>query len=241
MQNLAPQSNLMVSVEPERIVFRKLLRAFALLTLLPSAGGYAADSDPPRAGPAPLDAPAKGVFLVASRDMPDPRFQRSVIVILHHGEEGTLGVIVNRPTDVLLSEAMPELEGAGQDHALFFGGPVAMETLLFVARSETPPEQVAHVIEDVYWSGNRTALEEMLASGKPDSELRVYFGRAGWSPGQLDAELTDGSWHLFQADSETLFDQDPANLWPLFMEPGGQGWIMVKAGRIASRPVRNYH
>lgn len=209
---------------PWRLVFVLILSLFTANSV------YAT---PPDAGhefsAVPVDKPAKGVFLVANRDMSDLRFQRSVIILLLHGDEGSLGVIVNRPTDISLSEAVPDLPGAGnEEHTLFFGGPVAMETLLLLVRSHDPPAQAAPVLEEVYWSGSREALEALLAEGKPDSELRVYFGRAGWAPGQLEAELTDGSWRLFKADPETLFSQNPDGLWEAFMERLQKQWIMAQ-------------
>ena len=198
-----------------------------LLTLLTNIGN-SADSSGQAFNPVPIDVPQKGVFLVAERNMPDPRFQHSVILLLVHGAEGTLGVIINRPTEIVLSEAVPDLEGLeNREHRLFFGGPVAMESLLFLVYNEIPPEPVAHVLGAVHWGMNRTVLESLLAADKPDSELRIYFGRAGWAPGQLDAELMDGSWRLFRAPAEIPFDQDPATLWDTFMDGSGQRWIMA--------------
>lgn len=201
---------------------------FLLFLTLLTTPGAGTESPVQAFRPMPVDVPKKGVFLVAERNMPDPRFQRSVILLLVHGAEGTLGVIINRPTEIALSEAVPDLEGIeNREHRLFFGGPVAMESLLFLVYKEMPPEPVAHVLGAVHWGVNRTVLESLLLEDKPDSELRIYFGRAGWAPGQLDAELMDGSWRLFQAPAEILFDQNPATLWDTFMDGSSQPWIMA--------------
>jgi putative transcriptional regulator len=176
--------------------------------------------------PQPVTSPAQGVFLVASRQMPDPRFQRSVILLLTHGEEGTLGLIINRPTSLPLSEALPELGRGGKKHRLFFGGPVAMNTLMFLIHSKIPPAHATPVLEDVYVSANRAALEQILGTSKSAAEIRLYFGHAGWAPGQLNAELATGSWQLFQADVETLFHEQLDTLWEKFIGPANQ--IMVQ-------------
>ena len=176
--------------------------------------------------PQPVTSPAQGVFLVASRQMSDPRFQRSVILLLAHGEEGTLGLIINRPTSLPLSEALPELGRGAKKHRLFFGGPVAMNTLMFLIHSKTSPAHATPVLEDVYVSANRAALEQLLGSSKSAAQIRLYFGHAGWAPGQLNAELASGSWQLFQADAATLFHEQADTLWEKFIGPANQ--IMVQ-------------
>jgi len=180
--------------------------------------------------PEPLTAPQKGALLVASADMPDPRFQQTVILLLEHNAEGTLGLVLNRPTEVRLSEAVPELENVGkQPHTLFFGGPVAPSTMLFLVRDETAAEQMAPVLENLHWSASRLVLERLLGADKSNQGLRIYFGRAGWSPGQLDAELADGSWQLFKADATVPFQSADAleSLWQDLMQSPEADWIMA--------------
>jgi putative transcriptional regulator len=176
--------------------------------------------------PQQVTTPAQGILLVASRQMPDPRFQRSVILLLVHGEEGSLGLIINRPTRIPLSEALPELGGEGVKHRLFFGGPVAMNTLMFLVRGKPPSAHATPILEDVYVSADRRALERLLGTRKLAEKIRLYFGHAGWGPGQLNAELATGSWHLFQADAETLFHGQADTLWEKFIGPANQ--IMVQ-------------
>lgn len=184
--------------------------------------------------PNPVTKPAQGVFLVATREMPDPRFQHSVILLLAHSEEGTLGIIVNRPTQIRLSDAVPDLEPGGKEkHWLFFGGPVAVDTLLFLVRGTNPPGQASRVLADIYMSADRPTLEQLLANGQPTDTLRIYFGHAGWAPGQLDAELVTGSWELFQADPEAVFSSDPNGVWEKFM--GQSRRLMVRGPPFEER------
>lgn len=175
--------------------------------------------------PIPVDEPAAGVFLVASRQMPDPRFQHTVILLLAHGDDGTLGLIINRPTAISLLDALPDLGDRGAKHLLFFGGPVALNSLMFLNRSPKPPAQAIMVLDDVYVSSDRAVLEPLLDDSKPTA-LRFYFGHAGWGPGQLHAELARGSWRLFRADADTLFQGQSEMLWEKFIGSGNQ--IMVR-------------
>jgi putative transcriptional regulator len=158
--------------------------------------------------------PEKGVFLVAGSDMTDPRFHHSVVLLLAHGEDGTLGLIINRATEIPLSEVLPDLESPGlSSHLLFFGGPVGLNGLLFLIRSDTPPERANQVMEDVYFSGDPALLEKLLDRNEDSHDLRVYAGRAGWAPGQLEGEIARGSWGLVRGNPHTVFEDDGDDIW----------------------------
>ncbi len=169
--------------------------------------------------PSPSLTPEKGVFLVAKRGMADPRFQRSVVLLLAHSDNGTLGLIINRPTDVPLSRVLPDLQAPDAErHALFFGGPVGMDVLIFLTRSGVPPEHARQVMNDVYFSVDRETLEQLLTKPKARSELRLYIGHSGWGPGQLAAEIARGDWLLTRADSATVFEKDLQTIWPQLID-----------------------
>ena len=158
--------------------------------------------------------PERGVFLVASPNIRDPRFHHSVILLLAHGQEGTLGLIINRPTEILLARVLPELKIPDQDsRAFFFGGPVGLDGLIFLMRSANPPQKATHVLADVYFSGDRKLLEKLLQQNKRSNELRVYLGHSGWLPGQLASEIGRGGWQLVRADANTVFEKDPDTIW----------------------------
>jgi putative transcriptional regulator len=157
----------------------------------------------------------QGVLLVAHPNMPDPRFQHTAILVLAHGKQGTLGLIINRPTTVQLSQVLPDLKAPNTaQHRVFFGGPVGLNELLFLVRSSAPPEQAAQVMVEVYYSGDRNTLERLLTQQKDPDALRLYAGHAGWGPGQLAAEIGQGAWWVVQGDAETVFGKHPERLWP---------------------------
>ena len=164
-------------------------------------------------------APAAGMFLVATRALDDSHFGRTVVYLLDHGDEGTLGLIVNRPGDSSLSEAVPDLVEAGAAaHDLYYGGPVGLPVIMMLARGDGAAEGLAYVVDDVYVSTDRDAIEAALAAGKNASELRFYFGYSGWAGGQLEAEFERGSWHLVPADTDAVFSGDVEDLWQQLIE-----------------------
>ncbi len=163
--------------------------------------------------------PGPGMFLVARRALDDAHFGQSVVYLIEHGEDGTLGLIVNRSSDVRLSAALPDIEEKlATAYALYYGGPVGLPMILMLVRSDSATEGMAHVVDDVYISSNRRVLDEVLAAKKPDSELRFYIGHSGWAAGQLDFELLRGDWHVVTADPDAIFSGETDSLWHRLIE-----------------------
>ncbi len=157
----------------------------------------------------------KGVFLVASPNLTDPNFRQTVVLICEFGPEGTLGLIVNRPTNVPLSEALPQITALkGTSHILFAGGPVQPNGILMLFRVRQEPAGSRRVFEEVYLGGNMQTLEHVLTRPEPTETFRAYAGYAGWAPGQLEFEMALGSWATVQADTRSIFEKESANLWP---------------------------
>jgi putative transcriptional regulator len=173
-------------------------------------------AQPPRAV-----LPAPGVFLVAKPSIDGGPFRHSVVLLLAHGDEGTLGIIVNRATEIPLSTVLAELDADETgDPALNFGGPVALDGLMFLFKSDDPPADVSSVMGGVYYSGDRKLLEKLLKRKEGRDRLKLYLGHAGWSPGQLQGEILRGSWTLVPADAFTVFQKSPDAIWPELAQIG---------------------
>lgn len=156
----------------------------------------------------------KGVLLVASPTLDDPNFRQAVVLVVEHGSEGTLGLVLNRPTNALLSEALPELAVLkGTTYRLFAGGPVDPTRLLLLIRVKEPPADARSVFDGVYVGGTPKVLERIITQGKPTETFRAFAGSAGWAPGQLKYEMLHGAWATLPPDSINIFDKDPATLW----------------------------
>jgi putative transcriptional regulator len=160
-----------------------------------------------------------GVFLYAAPDMQSASFTESVVLIVRHGSEGSLGLIVNRPTRVKVREVIDELaEVRGLDLPLYFGGPVQPQAVLALVRSATPVEGGLRVLPDVYFSTEMKQLEAAARGPEAKGRLRVYAGYAGWAPGQLAGELATGAWVVGPADASSVFTSDPDAVWPRVQE-----------------------
>ncbi len=158
---------------------------------------------------------ANGIFLVAKHEMKDPRFKETVLLVTQPPQTGPFGVIINRPLNHPLSEVFPEQPKLKDRKAvLYFGGPVSSQGVMFLVRTSTPPERAVHVLKDVYFTGDREWIEALFKRPDPLRGLRAFAGYSGWGPGQLQNELQRGDWYVLPADANTIFDKDPARIWP---------------------------
>ena len=162
----------------------------------------------------------KGVFLVANPSLADPNFTQTVILICEHNDqEGTLGVVINRSTEVLLAEALPDVPVLkGTSYTLFLGGPVQPNGILMLFRIGEEPANTRRVLNQVYLGLNMDALTRVITKPQPTETFRAYAGYAGWAPGQLEFEMSLGSWAVVPADPASIFDKNPATLWSELIE-----------------------
>jgi putative transcriptional regulator len=157
---------------------------------------------------------AAGKLLVAKREMTDPNFAESVVLLLRYDLEGALGVIVNRRGDKRLSTLLPEIESLdGTRDTVFRGGPVTDGELFVLVRSGRPLDGAHPVFADFHVSQSRELLERLAAAPRGDTPFRVYAGYAGWAPFQLDYEVARGDWHIVPARGEVVFADRPAEVW----------------------------
>ena len=156
----------------------------------------------------------KGVLLVAHPSLDDPNFRQSVVIIVEHGPRGTMGLVLNHSTNMLLSHALPNLTLLrGTTYRLFKGGPVEPTRLLILYRLKEPPADARSVFDGVYIGGASDVLERIITQAKPTEAFRAFAGFAAWAPGQLKSEMLQGAWGVLPPDAIGIFDKDPAILW----------------------------
>lgn len=157
-----------------------------------------------------------GQFLVAGKHLRDPNFYRTVVLMVEHGREGAMGLVVNRPTPVTLGEALSEhFEVRDDEAAVYYGGPVE-PAALFVAHNAADVETERPVVPGVHVGSSAEAFERVVTADAPTLDglrFRVFSGCAGWGPGQLEGELDRGDWFLVPATSALTFESDPYELW----------------------------
>jgi putative transcriptional regulator len=139
----------------------------------------------------------------------DPNFRKTVVLVAHHDEDGALGLVLSRPSDVPASAAVPLLAGMpGAADPVFVGGPVQPEAFMVLAEFDDLEEAAAPIVGQ---------LGFMPADAEPDelaiSRLRLFAGYSGWSSGQLEAELAEDSWLVVDAVPDDAFADDPDELW----------------------------
>jgi predicted Zn-dependent peptidase/putative AlgH/UPF0301 family transcriptional regulator len=166
-----------------------------------------------------------GVFIVATHNLAASVFAEAVILIIRHESGGTLGVTVNRPSQIPLSEAFPDVERLqGESGTLFLGGPVAPRAVLLLLRSDRPQAGMERVVDGIYFSqGLDPILEDPSRDFSGDS-TRVFAGYAGWAPGQLEAEIARGDWIVAWEDPVVAFTRDVKKLWKKLLEAWSGRW-----------------
>lgn len=160
------------------------------------------------------DRPAVGMFLVATRALRGSGFAESIILILQHDRDGTMGLIVNQPTAAKAADLLPDIAGLDRhDSQLYIGGPVAAWGVIMLVQSPRPLDNALHVFDNVYTSGDPELLNQFIGSGLSQGHVRLYAGHAGWAPGQLDTEIRRGSWITVPARTDLVFSNRPREIW----------------------------
>jgi putative transcriptional regulator len=166
--------------------------------------------------------PLTTILLRARAELPDPNFKDSIVLVMNHIGPAPAGVIVNRPTRIPVSRLFPELDRLARlDDKVYFGGPVDIQSVSFLFRGEKRPEHATEVLDGVYVSMDRELLRKLLSRDKPMEGLRIFIGYAGWTRGQLEAEIARGDWTHAPADATAIFDSKPEHPWPEQRLPGG--------------------
>jgi len=162
---------------------------------------------------------AKGVFLVAGKNIRDPIFTESVVYLISYDKNGAAGLIINHPTKVGLSEVFPDIKGLlKRNDPVYMGGPVTINQLIMIIRSGTPPAGSLKLFDNLYISSDTGYLKRMIDNPGDNEQFRVFAGYAGWVPGQLEHEISRNDWLVTEADAKFFFDKPASSVWPELIE-----------------------
>jgi putative transcriptional regulator len=168
---------------------------------------------------------ARGQLLIAGPGLLDPNFWRTVVLVIEHSEEGALGLVLNRPSETSVGEAVPQLEElVDSEQPLFIGGPVQPSSVIVLAEFEDPSDAALISFDDVGVLGTTSSPEELTVGVR---EARAFVGHAGWGPGQLDDEVERGDWILEPARRGDAFADDPKELWTGVLTRKGGSYALV--------------
>jgi putative transcriptional regulator len=198
---------------------------FAVFAVFTGVDRPASGARDPRSGyKAQIDS-LRGQLLIAGATLPDPNFARTVVLICEHSEEGALGLVLNRPGELVIADWAPELALlVGDDGVIDSGGPVQPEALLVLADFEDVSHAGMPVIGTVGLMGDGTVVEDLAGVTR---RARVFSGYAGWGPGQLDDELQRGDWFVAPAGIDDIFDPDAEELWRRVLARKGGHYALV--------------
>jgi putative transcriptional regulator len=153
----------------------------------------------------------RGHLLVAGPALDDPNFRRTVVLVGEHGDEGAMGVVLNRVSDVTVEEAVPPIALlTAPDELVYLGGPVQPQAVVVLADFADPSQAEVMVVDSVgFLPGEVDTVDDL---GELRS-VRVFAGYAGWGPGQLEGELAEGAWVILPARTSDVFTSEPDRLW----------------------------
>lgn len=170
--------------------------------------------------------PGCGKLLISEPSLRDFYFNRSVVLLTEHSEaEGTVGLILNKPIHLKLSEVVKEFPD--NDFPLFLGGPVHPERLFYLhTLGDSVPGSI-EVIKGLYWGGDIQKLMEMIELNLVGpGEVRFFIGYSGWDPKQLDRELEESSWIVTQCCTKTIMERTPERLWGNMLKELGNDYAI---------------
>jgi putative transcriptional regulator len=177
----------------------------------------------------------RGKLLVASPALVDPNFARSVVLITEHNEDGAMGIVLDRPSDAVVGEVVPQLAAvAGADAPIYVGGPVQPTALVVLAEFSDPTAAAWIVVADVGFAAadfDTDKLSSVVRRG------RVYAGYSGWGAGQLEAEMESESWIVEPPLPKELFPDEPNALWNQVLARKGGQYALV--ARMPADPSLN--
>jgi putative transcriptional regulator len=163
----------------------------------------------------------QGQLLISSPLLHDPNFRRTVVLMTHHDEDGAMGLVLSRPSELRVVEAVPELaELPGAGDLVYVGGPVQPEAVVVLLEHEEEPERP--IVGNVAFMPAEADVDELDAV-----RARVFAGYSGWGPGQLEGELEESSWIVVPAEPDDAFAEDPDELWRTVLHRKGGKFALI--------------
>lgn len=156
--------------------------------------------------------PERGRILIAEPFLQGPFFSRSIILLTEHNDEGSIGFVLNKATDVYPDEVIDDLFNFNGE--LYIGGPVASDSLHFIHTIGDVVPGAMKVTDTIYWGGDFEVIKKIINAGKADSKsIRFFAGYSGWTAGQLDAEIAEKSWVVSTLNDTQIMTSDAETIW----------------------------
>ncbi len=169
-----------------------------------------------------------GCLLIASPTLRDPNFARTVVLLCEHGDQGSMGLVVNRPTRHSVAEAIPGMP-ARATQCLYWGGPVQQQLVLVLHRRALEAPGGQEIGDGMALGTDADALAQILTSAQnPEEHVRVFSGYAGWGAGQLEAEMAERSWIVGPGLARLVLAAETETLWAEALEQLGPRYAYLR-------------
>lgn len=167
--------------------------------------------------------PRRGRVLIAEPLMDEFYFGRSVILLADHNDEGTFGLVMNKPTGTALNEILPDFPDFPAP--VFIGGPVQTDNLYFIHTLGNEVPDSSEILPGIYWGGDLEIVKELLKLGLiGKDQIRFFLGYAGWSPSQLDEELKNNAWVVSETNLRSLLKTKADKMWNNYLQRMGPAY-----------------
>lgn len=157
--------------------------------------------------------PARGKVLISEPFLCDHMFGRSVILLVDHTQDGTMGLVMNKPLPLFLNDLLSEID-CREDIPIYKGGPISTDILFYLHTLENIADSLP-IANGFYLSGDFAAIKQFMAEGNSiKGKIRFFLGYSGWESGQLKQEIEENTWLVDKADIPSLMDEKASkNLW----------------------------
>ena len=168
--------------------------------------------------------PKQGIILISEPSLRDYYFRQSVVLLAEHNEEGSFGIIINKPIETKLNDLLKDFPDF--EVPVFLGGPVKTDSVFFIHTKGNVPASLK-IMDGLFWGGDIETIREMINLKLIEkNEIRFFVGYSGWNPNQLDREISEKSWVLSHTKVEEVINNHPERLWHDYLKHMGKEYAI---------------
>ncbi|MCK9219011.1 MAG: YqgE/AlgH family protein [Bacteroidales bacterium] len=172
----------------------------------------------------PLIKPKQGIILISEPSLRDFYFRQSVVLLAEHNDEGTFGVIINKPIEARICDVIKDFPQ--QDYPVYLGGPVKTDSIFFLHTREDVDNSLL-IMQGLYWGGDMDTIKHLIENELiTENEIRFFVGYSGWQPNQLDREIREKSWVLSHTSASEVINPSPEKLWSNYLKNMGKDYAI---------------
>ncbi|MCK9202966.1 MAG: YqgE/AlgH family protein [Bacteroidales bacterium] len=172
----------------------------------------------------PLIKPKQGIILISEPSLRDFYFRQSVVLLAEHNEEGTFGVIINKPIEARIRDVIKDFPD--KDMPVYLGGPVKTDSIFFIHTRRNIDHSLP-IMRGLYWGGDIDVIRNLLENDElTDRDIRFFVGYSGWHPNQLDREILEKSWILSHTTVSEVIRADSEKLWSNHLKSMGKDYAI---------------